>query len=152
MSRLFVRMGIYCNIIFLLFNVITNLMPSSPDFFMKEAYGQIFGLSARFAIASLVAFAIGEYQDVFSFFFLRAKLGGKYFWLRSNLSNLWGQLIDSAIFSLLAFAGIYPLKTIIMIIIPWWLFKFAMGVAYTPLSYLGIWLLRRGEKGNEQIK
>ena len=37
MSRLFVRMGIYCNIIFLLFNVITNLMPSSPDFFMKES-------------------------------------------------------------------------------------------------------------------
>jgi hypothetical protein len=100
----------------------------------------------RFALASLAAFAIGEYQDVFSFFFLRAKLGGKHFWLRSNLSNLWGQLIDSAVWSLIAFAGVYPLKVIVMIIVPWWLFKFAMGVIYTPLSYLGIWFLRQEEK------
>lgn len=146
MSRLFVKMGIYTNIIYLLFNIIANLMPSSPDFFMQDAYGQIFGLSVRFALASLAAFAIGEYQDVFSFFFLRAKLGGKHFWLRSNLSNLWGQLIDSAVWSLIAFAGVYPLKVIVMIIVPWWLFKFAMGVIYTPLSYLGIWFLRQEEK------
>ena len=119
MSRQFVKMGIYCNLIFLAFNFLSNIMPSSPDFFMKEAYNQIFGLSLRFAIASLVAFAIGEYQDVFSFFFLRAKMGSKWFWLRSNASNLWGQLIDSTIWSLIAFAGVYPLKTIVMIIIPW---------------------------------
>ena len=144
-SRQFVRMGIYCNIIFLIFNFLSNVMPVSPDFFLRESYAEIFGLSLRFSLASLVAFAVGEYQDVFSFFFLRAKFGGKYFWLRSNLSNLWGQLIDSAIWSLIAFAGVYPIKTIIMIIIPWWLFKFIMGVLYTPLSYWGIWLLRRGD-------
>ena len=115
---------------------------------MRDAYGQIFGLSLRFAVASLAAFAIGEYQDVFSFFFLRAKIGSRWFWLRSNLSNLWGQLVDSVIWSLIAFAGVYPLKTIVMIIIPWWLFKFGMGVLYTPLSYLGIWLLKRGEEKN----
>lgn len=145
MSRLFVKMGIYTNVIYLLFNIVANLMPASPDFYMVDAYNQIFGLSLRFAAASLVAYAVGEYQDVLSFFFFRARFGAKYFWLRSNLSNLWSQLIDSAIWSLLAFAGVYPLKVIIMIIIPWWLFKFAMGVAYTPLSYLAIWLLRRGE-------
>lgn len=145
MSRQFVRMGIYCNVIFLIFNFLSNIMPPSPDFFMQDAYGQIFGLSLRFAVASLVAFAIGEYQDVFSFFFLRAKIGSRWFWLRSNLSNLWGQLVDSTIWSLVAFAGVYPFKTIVMIIIPWWLFKFGMGILYTPLSYAGIWLLKRGE-------
>ncbi|PIR92380.1 hypothetical protein COU01_01925 [Candidatus Falkowbacteria bacterium CG10_big_fil_rev_8_21_14_0_10_44_15] len=146
LARMFVRMGIYCTALFIGFNFLANLMPASPDFFMRESYGQIFGLSLRFAVASLVAFAIGEYQDVFSFFFLRAKLGGKLFWLRSNLSNLWGQLVDTVIWSSIAFAGVYPLKTIMMIIIPWWLFKFGMGILYTPLSYLGIWLLRRQEE------
>ena len=148
LARRFVRMGIYCTALFIGFNFLANLMPSSPDFFMKESYEQIFGLSLRFAVASLVAFAIGEYQDVFSFFFLRAKLGGRLFWLRSNLSNLWGQLVDTVIWSTIAFAGVYPLKVIVMIIIPWWLFKFGMGIIYTPLSYAGIWLLRRGEKSN----
>jgi len=144
-ARAFVRMGFYSMIVFLIFNALSNLMPTSPEFRMPDAYNQIFSLSLRFTFASLVAFIIGEYQDVFSFFFLKAKLGGRYFWLRSNLSNLWGQLIDSAIWYAIAFIGVYPFKVIVLMIIPWWLFKFGMGVVYTPLSYMGIWLLRRPE-------
>lgn len=142
-ARMFVLTGFASLIVFLVFNVLSNSMPVSPDFSQSAAYDQIFGLSLRFTLASLVAYIVGEYQDVFSFFFLKARFGGRYFWLRSNLSNLWGQLVDSAVWSLIAFLGVYPLRTIIMITIPWWLFKFAMGVAYTPLSYAGIWLLRR---------
>ncbi|NUM25672.1 MAG: queuosine precursor transporter [Candidatus Buchananbacteria bacterium] len=149
-ARLFVRMGIMSLIVFLIFNSISNLMPASADFFMADAYGQIFGLSWRFTLASLVAFIIGEYQDVFSFFYLRAKFSGKYFWLRSNLSNLWGQFLDTAIWTTIAFAGVYPPKTLIMIILPWWLFKFGMGVIYTPLSYLGIKLLRGSTDNGQQ--
>jgi uncharacterized integral membrane protein (TIGR00697 family) len=108
----------------------------------REGYNQIFGVSVRIAIASLAAFLIAEYQDVFSFFYLREKLGGKFFWLRSLLSNLWSQLLDTVIFMVIAFAGIYSTETLISIILTWWLFKVAMGALYTPLSYLGIYLLR----------
>ena len=145
-AKMFVRMGILSLVIFLGFNLLSNIMPASPDFFMADSYNQIFGLSFRFTLASLVAFIIGEYQDVFSFFYLRAKFGGRYFWLRSNLSNLWGQFLDSAIWTGIAFAGVYPFKTILMIMIPWWLFKVVMGLVYTPLSYLGIWLLQDNSK------
>lgn len=145
-AKMFVKMGFYSTLFYLAFNVISNVMPSSKDFFMGNAYNQIFSLSFRFALASVVAFVVGEYQDVFSFFFLKAKFGGRLFWLRSNLSNIWGQLIDSALWSGIAFLGVYPVKTIIMIIIPWWLFKVAMGIAYTPLSYLGIYLLKDRKK------
>lgn len=144
-ARAFVRMGFYSMVVFLIFNAVSNVLPTSPEFRMPEAYNQIFGLSLRFTFASLVAFLIGEYQDVFSFFFLRAKIGGRYFWLRSNLSNLWGQLVDTVIWYSIAFIGVYPLKVIVLMMIPWWLFKFGMGVVYTPLSYVGIWLLRRSE-------
>ncbi|MDO8468243.1 MAG: queuosine precursor transporter [Candidatus Peribacter sp.] len=145
-ARTFVRMGFYSMVVFLIFNALSNVMPASSEFRMPEAYNQIFGLSLRFTFASLVAFLIGEYQDVFSFFFLKAKMGGRHFWLRSNLSNLWGQFIDSAIWFAIAFIGVYPLKVIVLMMIPWWLFKFGMGVVYTPLSYVGIWLLRRPER------
>lgn len=145
-SRAFVRMGFFSLIVFLIFNALSNIMPTSPEFRMPDAYNQIFGLSLRFTFASLMAFVIGEYQDVFSFFFLKAKMGGRYFWLRSNLSNLWGQFVDSAIWFAIAFIGVYPLRVIVLMMIPWWLFKFGMGVVYTPLSYAGIWLLRRPER------
>ncbi|MFH1444822.1 MAG: queuosine precursor transporter [Candidatus Peregrinibacteria bacterium] len=145
-ARAFVRMGFLSLVVFLLFNALSNVMPTSAEFRMPDAYNQIFGLSLRFTFASLIAFIVGEYQDVFSFFFLKAKFGGKYFWLRSNLSNLWGQLIDTTIWFSIAFIGVYPLKVIVLMAIPWWLFKFGMGVLYTPLSYAGIWLLLRPER------
>ncbi|MEK7584802.1 MAG: queuosine precursor transporter, partial [Patescibacteria group bacterium] len=138
-ARLFVLAGVVSIILFLVYTAISAVMPWSEDaLWAREGYGQIFGLSTRFSIASVVAFAVAEYQDVIAFFFFRKKLGSPRFWLRSNLSNLWSQFLDTTIFMLIAFVGIYSLPTIIAIIIPWWLFKVVMGLCYTPLSYLGI--------------
>jgi len=119
------------------------MVPWPGDNFMpQEWFNTIFSVSFRMSIASLLAYVIGEYQDVLSFFFFKNKLNIQAFWLRSNLSNLWSQLIDTLIFMFVAFLGIYSVKTIILISLPWWLYKVAMGFLYTPLSYLGIYLLQ----------
>ena len=95
----------------------------------------------RIAVASLVAYAIAQYQDVFSFFFFK-KYFGRFFWLRSNLSNVWSQFLDTTIFMVIAFYGVYATPVLISIIFTWWLYKVAMGILYTPLSYAALWLLR----------
>jgi len=144
-ARMFVLAGIISVALFLLFSLISGLAPwGSRALWMKDSYNQIFGLSARISIASLLAYAIGEYQDVISFFFFKQKtnLGGKFFWIRSNLSNIWSQFLDTVIFMFIAFYGVYPLKTLLLIIIPWWIYKVIMGLFFTPLSYIGIRLLR----------
>lgn len=143
MAKNFVLAGIISILLFLLYSFLSAITPWSADSaWAKEGYNQIFGLSARFSIASIVAFAVAEYQDVISFFFFKKRTKEKQFWLRSNLSNAWSQLLDTIIFMLIAFVGVYPLGTILSIIIPWWLFKVGMGFLYTPLSYAGIYLLR----------
>src|SRR3989344_6747336 len=143
MAKNFVLAGIISIIMFLLYSIISISAPWSKDgLWAKEGYDLIFSVSVRFAIASLVAYIIGEYQDVFSFFFFKNRLGNKYFWLRSNLSNIWSQFLDSTIFMFIAFIGVLPVVTIAAIIIPWWLYKVLMGFLYTPLSYLGIYLLK----------
>lgn len=144
MAKNFVLAGVLSIIIFLLYSFISTMAPwAEKSLWVKDGYDQIFGISARIAIASLVAFVIAEYQDVFAFFFLKNKTGEKKFWLRSNLSNIWSQFLDTIIFMFVAFTGIYSVATIISIIIPWWIFKVLMGFAYTPLSYLGINILRK---------
>ncbi|MFA6424186.1 MAG: queuosine precursor transporter [Candidatus Magasanikbacteria bacterium] len=144
-ARMFVLTGILSVALFLIYSAISTIVPwGSQALWMKDSYNEIFGLSARISIASLLAYAIGEYQDVISFFFFKQKtnLGGKYFWVRSNLSNVWSQFLDTVIFMFVAFYGVYPLKTLLLIIIPWWIYKVVMGLFYTPLSYIGIRLLR----------
>ncbi len=145
-AKFFVLAGFLTTAIFILYSYLSLSMPWSSDGLWAQAsYDQIFGISARVAIASLVAFLIAQYQDVISFFFFREKMQIKAFWLRSLLSNLWSQLLDSVIFTLIAFYGIYSDETIVSVIITWWLYKVAMGFLYTPLSYLGIYLLRENK-------
>ena len=142
-AKLFVLSGVISILLFVLYSIISVIAPWSKEgLWVQSSYNQIFGITVRMSIASVLAFVIGEYQDVFSFFFFKNKFGNKYFWIRSNLSNLWSQLLDSTIFMFVAFLGVYPVKTIIMMTIPWWLFKVLMGFVYTPLSYWGIHLLR----------
>ena len=143
MAKLFVLAGFIATALFVIYSFISIALPWDPaGEWVHESYNTVFGISVRIAIASLIAFAIAEYQDVISFFFFKATIGAKYFWLRSNLSNLWSQFLDTVIFMVIAFAGVYPTPVLIRIIITWWLFKVAMGFVYTPLSYLGLRLLR----------
>jgi hypothetical protein len=142
-AKFFVLAGFISTAVFIAFSFLSLAVPWSPDgAWAKEGYNQIFGISIRIAIASLAAFLIAEYQDVLSFFFFRDRLKIKFFWLRSMLSNLWSQFLDTTIFMVIAFLGIYSTGTLISIIISWWLYKVLMGALYTPLSYLGLYILR----------
>ncbi len=142
-AKFFVLAGFVSTAAFIAYSFLSIALPWSHDgVWVQQSYNQVFGISIRIAIASLTAFLIGEYQDVLSFFFFHERLGIKFFWLRSMLSNLWSQLLDTIIFMVIAFAGVYSTHTLISIIISWWLYKVAMGALYTPLSYLGIYLLR----------
>jgi len=148
MAQWFVRAGFLATALFMAYSLLSLWMPWSQDGLWAQAgYNQIFGLSVRMSIASLVAFAVAEFQDVFTFFFVKERLGVKFFWLRSLLSNIWSQFLDSALFMVIAFAGAYSTKTLISVIITWWVYKVVMGFFYTPLSYLGIWLLQGKERG-----
>lgn len=142
-AKYFVLAGFLSTAFFIACSMLSLAMPwSANGEWVHLSYNQIFAVSARVSLASLLAFLIAEYQDVISFFFFRQKLGTRMFWLRSLLSNLWSQLIDSAIFMIVAFAGIYATPMLINLIFSWWLYKVAVGFLYTPLSYLGIYLLK----------
>lgn len=142
-AKSFVWAGFIATILFLLYNVLSNLMPwSVAALWAKDSYNIIFSISIRVSIASALAFVIGEYQDVVVFFFSKNIFKLKSFFWRSTISNTWSQLLDTAVFMFVAFSGVYPVKTIVLMSIPWWLYKVGMGVAYTPLSYLGIYLLK----------
>ncbi|RJR13845.1 VUT family protein [Candidatus Parcubacteria bacterium] len=143
MARFFVRCGFIATALFLVYSLISISLPwAEAGLWAKESYETIFGVTIRIAIASLVAFAVAEFQDVYAFFLVRAKIGERFFWLRSLISNIWSQFLDSTLFMLIAFYGVYSNEAILRIIITWWLFKVAMGFLYTPLSYLALRLLR----------
>ncbi|MFZ4632077.1 MAG: queuosine precursor transporter [Patescibacteria group bacterium] len=150
MAKNFVWVGLISMVLFMLYTVISLALPwSKESLSLKAGYTSVFGISLRMSIASLFAYFIAEYQDVIAFFFFKNKLKNKSFWLLSNLSNLWSQFLDTLVFMIIAFAGIYSFKTIIFISLPWWIYKVIMGFLYTPFSYWGINLLKYENKSNK---
>jgi hypothetical protein len=149
MAKNFVLAGFFSICLFMIYSLISLNLPWATDGLkFKDSFATIFGISLRMSLASLAAYLIAEYQDVISFFYFKKKLNNKAFWLQSNLSNLWSQLVDTVIFMTIAFAGVYSLKTIILMSAPWYIYKIAMGIFYTPLSYLGIYILKYESKSN----
>lgn len=147
----FVYAGIVSTALFILYTFLSNIFSwSEAAFWVKDGYGQVFDLSLRMAVASLVAFAVGEYQDFLIFWKATDKLGKKMFWLRSLFSNVWSQLLDTGLFMIIAFAGVYTPHQILLMSIPWWIYKICMGFVYTPLSYGMINILKYYKKDDSQ--
>jgi queuosine precursor transporter len=104
----------------------------------QEAYEIIHGQTIRITIASLIAFFISQYHDIWAFEILKKKTNGKFLWLRNNASTIVSQLIDTTIFTFLAFYAMTPEFTvmrIIQMIIPYWGLKIAFAILDTPFLY-----------------
>lgn len=146
-ARSVVRSAILVVGLIFLFTLLATSLPPSVRFAPSEsAYDKIFQASARFAFASLTAFALSDLLDIYLFSKIRQLLGKTKLWLRVNLSNLIAQFVDTTVFMTLAFYGLNRsfednFAFLVGIIIPYWLLKTFMSVIETPFVYLGVnWL------------
>lgn len=139
--------GLVAIVLVLGLTILSVALPPASRFEYNEAYKQIFGVSTRILIASLIAFGLSQTHDIWSFNFWKQKTKGKYLWLRNNLSTITSQLIDTTVFMFIAFYHVTPKFTtafIISLIIPYWLLKVVMALFDTPLVYLGVsWLKKK---------
>lgn len=146
-TRSVIRSGLLIISFILIFSLFaTSLSPSTRFQNSESAYDTIFGLSARIAGASLAAFALAEFLDVFIFVKIRQRLGKKALWFRNNASNFISQLIDTSVFMFLAFYAFDKsfdnnISFLFSLTLPYWLLKCFMSVIETPLVYIGVkWL------------
>jgi len=106
----------------------------------------VFGLLPRIALASLTAFGVSQTHDVWAYnFWKNKKPESKYIWIRNNASTMVSQLLDSVVFTFIAFLGVYPLPVVIEILISTYLFKWVVSAADTPFVYLAAKLKRDGK-------
>lgn len=118
-------------------------LPGAPFWEKEKAYGSVLGQSMRIIIASLTAYILSQFHDVWAFHFWRNVTKEKHLWLRNNLSTWSSQLIDTVLFILIAFAGTGV--PVFRLIWSQYLAKIAIAAADTPIVYLVVLLLRRRE-------
>lgn len=146
-ARSLIKSSLFVILLIMIFSLISTTLPPSARFLSSEAaYDTIFKLSARISFASLTAFAIAEFMDVFIFVKIRQLMGAKGLWLRNNVSNFVSQFIDTTTFMFLAFYSLDKsfgsnVSFLFSLIIPYWSLKCLMSVIETPFVYIGVkWL------------
>jgi len=132
----------------LLMNITLMYAPLAGDDFAvqtHEATSTIFSLMPRIALASLAAYMLSQRHDVWAFHFWKERFPkSRDLWIRNNLSTMVSQLIDSGVFVLIAFLGVFETGILLEVFLTTYFLKFIVAAADTPFVYWGKTIQKRG--------
>lgn len=122
-------------------------LPPAPFWQNQHEYEVAFGSAWRVAIASLVAFAAGEFVNSYVLAKMKIRTQGKHLWMRTIGSTIFGEGVDTLLFFPLAFynTGVIPNEQLMYIVWIQFVAKLAIEVACTPLTYRIVHFLKRSE-------
>jgi len=110
--------------------------PDATDM-VQGALQTVFSVLPRITAASLCAYLISQWHDVWAYDFWRKKFPlKKHIWIRNNGSTLISQAIDSAVFVILAFLGTFPWGVLLEIFVSTYILKGLVALGDTPFVYL----------------
>ena len=145
-SRKVIWIGFVSALVMALTFMAIGALPAAADWPYQDAYDAILGLTPRIVLASLVAYAAGEFSNAFVLAKLKIKTKGKSFWARAIGSTFIGQGLDTVLFVLIAFAGVLPTNLLVTIIISNYVFKLLVEVVLLPVTYRVVAWLKKVEQ------
>ena len=123
-------------------------LPVAPGEYMaqyQQGMVSVFGNSWRIALASMLAFWCGSFVNSYVLAKLKIWTQGRFLWVRTIGSTAFGELVDSSLFYVLAFYGIWPIQELIQVALVQYVLKTSWEVLATPLTYWVVGALKRKE-------
>ena len=112
------------------------------------AYAAILGgmSSGGIVFGSLAGFWSGEFTNSFTLAKMKVWTNGRHLWARTIGSTLVGELVDSAVFVVVAsLFGVFPWSLFLTLVLTNYLFKCAVEAAMTPVTYALVNRLKKSE-------
>ena len=137
-----VWIGIFCSLFFLVLSQSWFLYNPTDQDFAMGAIKVLFSNTPRLIAASLAVYVVSQFFDVWLYHkwwaFTEKKFGDrkKFLWLRNNGSTLVSQLINTLLFTFIAFAGVYDIGTLFSIFASGYVIYVFTSLLDTPVLYL----------------
>ena len=144
-ARGVVWLGFFMALLMSVVFIVVGKLPSASGWNNQSAYDLILGLTPRIVLASLIAYACGEFSNSYILAKIKIKMKGKKLWVRTIGSTIVGEFIDSILFIIIAFWGILPNSLLITLIISNYIFKTSIEVLFTPITYKVVNFLKKKE-------
>lgn len=125
--------------------ILVGMLPAAPDWGNQAAYDAILGLTPMIVLGSLIAYFCGEFSNSYILAKMKVWTEGKHLWARTIGSTLVGQAIDSTLFILIAFGAVLPSSLLVTLIVSNYIFKVAVEILFTPLTYKTVAFLKKRE-------
>ena len=123
--------------------VTIGIQPAEDEWvsMVQESLAILFTPMTSIFVASMIAYLISQYFDIWFFSYLKTVSSNKLLWLRNNVSTAVSSLIDNTIFSIFAWIILnpnpFPLSDVIMtFILGVYLLRVFIALLDTPFIYL----------------
>lgn len=113
-----------------------------------DAYNAILGgmSTGGIVLASLAGYWTGEFTNSFILAKMKVLTQGRWLWARTIGSTIFGQLVDTVVFVVVASAfGVFPWSLFLTLTVTNYLFKCGVEALMTPVTYFVVGALKRAE-------
>lgn len=145
-SRRVIWLGFISALLMSLVLYVVQKLPPSTDWPNQQAFEALLGPVPRIVIASMLAYFVGEFSNSITLSILKIKTRGRFLWVRTILSTIIGEGIDTLVFCMIAFYGTLPGDVLWAVIISNYIFKCSVEIIFTPATYKIVHFLKREEK------
>ena len=154
-ARRAVNVGFLMNFVLLAIVWVAIQWPAAQGSIDPALFATVLGVSTNIVLASLAAYVVSQNFDVFAFHRIREYTGTEKLWLRNIASTGTSQLLDTVIFTFVAFAlapallgvgEVLPFSVLLTIMLGQYIAKLAIAVLDTPLVYGAVAYLHSCEK------
>ena len=143
-ARTIIWLGFGCSFFAVAVYLITIALPHPGFWDGQDAYATVLGTTPRVAIASFIGYLFGEFSNSVVLSRMKVATGGKHLWIRTILSTLVGEGLDSVIFVMISFWGTMDNSTVLHMILYQYLFKVCYEALFTPATYAVVnWLKKK---------
>ena len=138
--------------------VTIGIQPAEDEWvsMVQESLAILFTPMTSIFVASMIAYLISQYFDIWFFSYLKTVSSNKLLWLRNNVSTAVSSLIDNTIFSIFAWIILnpnpFPLSDVIMtFILGVYLLRIFIAILDTPFIYLAKYFLPEEKNSSPEM-
>lgn len=124
-------------------------LPAANNPFMQgyqKSLEDVFGNTWRIVAGSIIAFWCGSFANSFVLAKMKVWMNGRRLWMRTIGSTMVGELVDSSLFYVIAFYGIWPAEQVLAVAVAQYVLKTSWEVLMTPVTYKVVAFLKEKER------
>lgn len=133
-ARLIIWYGFLMNFLAIVVFKLSVWMPGSGNFTHQDAFSLVLGNTVRITLASFVAFLFGSFLNAYVMSKMKLLQKGRNFSVRAIVSTLVGEGADSIVFFFIAFSGVIPLNSLLLLIVTQTAMKTAYEIIVLPVT------------------